>query len=454
MAKKVKKFLPETHPHLLDEWDYIKNGNLQPEGVSKGSHERVWWLCRACSYGWVSTVCHRSAGRGCPACAGKVVTDKNRFSLLYPKIASEWNKEKNGLFIAENVSHGSNKKVWWKCNKCSHGWETSINGRCRGNGCPACSGNVVTDKNRLSILYPSIAQEWDHDKNELGPDKVSFGSERLVWWVCGKGGCGHSWKTQVSSRTRGIGCPVCSGWAVSDKNRLSILYPEVAEEWDEVKNVLRVEDVSYASNKKVWWLCKVCGYRWKSAIHNRSKGNGCPECAGKTVTDKNRLTLLFPGLVEEWDKVKNGKLLPEDVSYASAKIVSWVCKKCDYKWKSSVSNRTGGSCCPRCSKGNMSKVSQRWLDSLSVPVREYYISVLGIRVDGFDPETNTVYEFLGDYWHGNPEVKKFNPTKINSHSKKSFGDLYKKTMDRFRLLEKEGYKVVFIWENDFINNNR
>ena len=55
----------------------------------------------------------------------------------------------------------------------------------------------------------------------------------------------------------------------------------------------------------------------------------------------------------------------------------------------------------------------------------------------------------GDYWHGNPEVKKFSPNKINEHNKKSFGQLYQETMERIDLLKENGYKVVYIWESDY-----
>ena len=105
--------------------------------------------------------------------------------------------------------------------------------------------------------------------------------------------------------------------------------------------------------------------------------------------------------------------------------------------------------CPHCSPGNVSKSSQKWLDSLSITVREYRINLekTFIKVDGFDTKTNTVYEFLGDYWHGNP--KKYSADKINAHNKKTFGQLYKEWTDRKRLLETFGYKVVYVWWSDF-----
>ena len=57
-----------------------------------------------------------------------------------------------------------------------------------------------------------------------------------------------------------------------------------------------------------------------------------------------------------------------------------------------------------------------------------------IRADGFDPITNTVYEFYGDYWHGNPFI--YNQNDINKVNKKSFGQLYKETRNREKEFKK------------------
>ena len=47
--------LKTTHPELLDEWDYEKNNKLGifPEKVSRGSNEKVWWICKKCGYEWM-----------------------------------------------------------------------------------------------------------------------------------------------------------------------------------------------------------------------------------------------------------------------------------------------------------------------------------------------------------------------------------------------------------------
>lgn len=47
-----------------------------------------------------------------------------------------------------------------------------------------------------------------------------------------------------------------------------------------------------------------------------------------------------------------------------------------------------------------------WLNLINIPKekRQITISILNkkYKVDAFDDTTNTIYEFYGDFWHGNP----------------------------------------------------
>ena len=96
----------------------------------------------------------------------------------------------------------------------------------------------------------------------------------------------------------------------------------------------------------------------------------------------------------------------------------------------------------------ISKKESSWLDDLKVPERQYIIENedIRIKVDGFDKETNTVYEFLGDYWHGNPNVYK--STDVNKRNNKTMGELYNQTIERFNILKNKGYKIIYRWESD------
>lgn len=67
--------------------------------------------------------------------------------------------------------------------------------------------------------------------------------------------------------------------------------------------------------------------------------------------------------------------------------------------------------------------------------------------DGFDPNTNTIYEFYGDYWHGNLNVYK--PEAFNKLNKIKFIDLYNRTLERENFIKNNGYKIISIWESEW-----
>ncbi|MFJ7851156.1 zinc-ribbon domain-containing protein [Peribacillus sp. NPDC097206] len=60
-------------------------------------------------------------------------------SVTHPALAEEWHPEKNDNVTPNDVTYGSSKKIWWKCEK-GHEWETTINSR-------------TTMKVGLSILF-------------------------------------------------------------------------------------------------------------------------------------------------------------------------------------------------------------------------------------------------------------------------------------------------------------
>ena len=95
--------------------------------------------------------------------------------------------------------------------------------------------------------------------------------------------------------------------------------------------------------------------------------------------------------------------------------------------------------------------------------RQYYIKPY--KVDGYIskiPESlkflltenekvkGIVFEFLGDYWHGNLDV--YNESEINRVTKSSMNELFEKTFQRFQYLKNLNYKIFFQWESDYLEN--
>jgi hypothetical protein len=80
---------------------------------------------------------------------------------------------------------------------------------------------------------------------------------------------------------------------------------------------------------------------------------------------------------------------------------------------------------------------------------EYAIPGTKYRADGFCKDTNTIYEFHGDVYHGNPQL--FSPNaKCHPYNDKTAGELYKATVEREQQIKQLGYNLVVMWENDFI----
>ena len=53
-------------------------------------------------------------------------------------LLKEWDYKKNTIKPTD-ISETNNPKVWWKCNKCGHEWESLIRSRKKGTGCPNCA---------------------------------------------------------------------------------------------------------------------------------------------------------------------------------------------------------------------------------------------------------------------------------------------------------------------------
>lgn len=70
-------------------------------------------------------------------------------------------------------------------------------------------------------------------------------------------------------------------------------------------------------------------------------------------------------------------------------------------------------------------------------------------VDGFNPETGTVYQFWGCYWHGH--VKCQNKRLDFCEKFRNYPDnRYADTLKKIEIIKKNGYKLIDIWECDFI----
>ncbi len=400
--------LSTTHPQLASEWHPAKN-NLFPTQITAGSGKRVWWLCSK-GHEWEAIVSNRAKkNRGCPFCSGRnVIEGETDLQSTYPSLSREWHPTKNGNLSPNNISKGSNKKIWWQCN-IGHEWQATVKSRTYGTGCPICSNQkVLLGYNDLLSQDPEIAQEWHPTKNgTLLPNQVLAGGHKKAWWKCNKG---HEWYASIVSRhnTR-CGCPQCSSETQTSFPEQAILFyiqkqtiahsrfkllgreidiylPELkigieyngahfhnnsvkdkekilffAEQGirifsvnESIQNAIYSDTIEY-----VYHLTKKDNLNW--AIQELIRLIGFPPLKIDAESDaadiysqyitlekENSLAQKNPHIALEWHPSKNGSLAPDKVSFGSGKKIWWLCSN-GHEWIAPVYSRSAGNGCPYCS---------------------------------------------------------------------------------------------------------
>ncbi|MBX9720898.1 MAG: zinc-ribbon domain-containing protein, partial [Candidatus Obscuribacterales bacterium] len=127
-------------PKIAAELHPTKNKGLKAEDIAPSSGRHIWWKCgKARDHEWQATPANRTGRKsGCPCCAGKKVSVTNSLASVFPKIAAEWHKIKNGGFKPTDFTYGSSRMSWWLC-YAGHAWQQSIKGRTkRQSGCQKC----------------------------------------------------------------------------------------------------------------------------------------------------------------------------------------------------------------------------------------------------------------------------------------------------------------------------
>jgi hypothetical protein len=385
-TQKGKQPLSVTHPALANQAD-----NWDPNEFNSGSHQIVSWKC-SCGHQWVREIRVRvkswnsNEGNDCPGC--------NSFASKFPELAKEahgWNPK--------DFSSKSGVKVEWKCKE-GHIYSTLIANRANGSNCPICLGRkILPGFNDLATTHKDIASELVNES----PTKVSKGTKKKFEWMCKKG---HTFSATVSNRTAGYGCPYCSGNKVLEGfNDLKTTNPEIALElldidpksismgthrkfrWKCPKGHIyqnspnartnQKQNCPFCSNKQVLvgfndlgttnpelameihtgdsskvtrgsgekfsWVCEL-GHVYSAAITERSRGQGCPFCAGKKVLKGfNDIATTYPDIANELIDADPGK-----ISKGSGKKYKWKCNL-NHVYTATPSVRTIGHGCPYCS---------------------------------------------------------------------------------------------------------
>lgn len=202
------------------------------------------------------------------------------------------------------------------------------------------------------------------------------------------------------------------------------------------------------ANSKILLICNEHGIFYQSPAKHLI-GRGCPKCGRKNANNKLARSLTY--FIEQANILHESKFDYSKVNYINDRVkIEIICPNHGSFLQSPNSHLQGRGCLD-CGNNSISKPEILWLNLLGIPEcnrsKVFILNGKKFWVDALDQETNTIYEFYGDFWHGNP--KKFNPQDINPRNKTAYGFLYENTIKRELLLKESGYNLITIWESDF-----
>ncbi|MGG3927686.1 zinc-ribbon domain-containing protein [Metabacillus fastidiosus] len=341
-------------PDISKEWNWKKN-KRSPYGVFPFSNKKVWWLCKK-DHEWKTSCNNRSKGKGCPYCSNKKVCIDNCLATLDPKLAKEWHPIKNEDLTPFDVTIGSDKKIWWLCCVCNNQWETRVNKRTKGQGCPKCKSFHGTSFPEQAFYF--YLKKIFH--NTLNREKKMFNGKfyeldifipelNLAIEIDGEH---HSLDTRIQRdeeknkviskldikliRIRASGLPIIKVFGCHFISRENVTLN------NSIRQLLHYIESNYKSNLK-----SEQAYLLKNLDINVEEDEyKILALYKKSIKDKG-IHKTHPHLVNEWHKVKNEDLTPDLFTAGSNVKVWWICEE-RHEWKTTISHRTNGTDCPYC----------------------------------------------------------------------------------------------------------
>ena len=335
-------------------------------------------------------------------------------------------------------------KIKIRCKE--HGeFEQTPGNHLQKKGCHKCGRNKTNISNR-KLLNEFIntakivhGDKYDYSKVEY---KNAISKIIIIWREHGE------FEQTPDSHLHNHGCSKCFG-----------NYNYNTEEWIKNAKIIHCDKYDYSkviyknTHSKIIIICREHGeFEQTPSSHIKNK-SGCPICYGRNIVPTTK----------EW--IEKAKIIHGDkydyskVNYIRSNNKVIINCKQHGEFEQTPGNHLQKKGCNKCNHCGYSKTQIIWLELISSTKNiyiqhaenqgEYKIPNTNFKADGYCEETNTIYEFHGDYWHGNP--KRFNPTIINNTTHCTFGDLYQKTIDKEKKIKELGYNLISIWESDWIH---
>jgi hypothetical protein len=291
----------------------------------------------------------------------------------------------------------------------------------RGQGCPLCSRDEISSKQRMGLNnFITKAKEIHGDKYDYS--LVNYKNNRTkVKIVCPEHG---EFEQLPTNHLRGKGCKYCGGTSKMDTKLFIIKAKEMhGDKYD-------YSLVNYkVSREPVTIICSEHGEFEQTPNNHLSKGQGCPKCLGKIIDTE---TFINKAKVIHGDKYDYSKV-EYSSQFEKVKII------CPEHGEINVTPHyhINGFGCKSCSNSLslLEKSIHSFITDLKINCIENDKAVLnGKELDIYIPSHKVAIEFNGLYLHSNLFVD--NDYHLN------------KTEE----CEKLGIQLVHIFEDEWLHN--
>lgn len=315
--------------------------------------------------------------------------------------------------------------------------------------CPYCEGNKIFDLNHFKDKIKTIYND-QYDVSSLTDYPGYYGKVSIKCNQCGEFE-EKSVSALLNNRAR---CNTLHSKKVWDTRNVDFIADFKKTIKLENFNIIEFQD----TEKKVLVECKQCKKTYTRPMKSDKIDRVCKFCYTQMKSTEQ--------FIKEASELFGDFYTYEKTIYRGAKKkISVYCKYCAEYFETVPNNHLMGcGGCPICSGNTWSKKSIRFLDRIIKSSNTHFQHALNAGekkiifenkkylVDGYNESYKIVIEFHGDVFHGNPKL--FDKSyKCHPYSKKvTAGDLYEKTIYRENQIQKAGYNVITIWENDYDND--
>jgi very-short-patch-repair endonuclease len=352
---------------------------LKPNQVSLNSNKKYWFNCN-CGHEINISLGNVNTGCWCSYCSNppKKLCDKEDCKQCFEKSfvshdKSKYWSDKNEL-KPRQIFKNSHNKYWFKCNICSHIFDTVLSSINNGIWCPYCNGNhKLCDNNDCNECFnKSFAS---HEKasfysaeNKLKARQVFKSSNKKFLLNCDK--CIHSFDVTLGNVNTGFWCPYCANKKLCDNEECKECYNksfashEKAKYWS-LENNLIPRQILLNSNKKYLFSCN-CGHNFYSTLgHINGSDRWCPYCSNppQKLCDKEDCKQCFEKSFASYEKskfwYKDNKVLPRTIFKSANRKFIFKCNK-EHIFTSALNHVVNNRWCPYC----VNKTEQKLYDHL------------------------------------------------------------------------------------------